>query len=656
MRTLLLITTGALAALLAWPQDFPQGPIGGPQEQQGQPAGDVPSRAARLSVAEGTISYQPGSVDDWVAATPNRPLTTGDRLWTEAGARAEIQIGSADMRLGPRTNFSFINLDDRIAQVQLSLGTLSVRIRRLADDEVVEIDTPQSALSLLRPGEYRIDVNEQGDTTIVSVRSGQAVATSGQAFTIQPRQQVRIASAGEGAAPTFDQRDMPPADPFDVWCQGRDRDEDMSQSSKYVSRDTPGYADLDRAGTWSNDPSYGAVWTPSGMGPDWAPYRTGHWAWIGPWGWTWVDDAPWGYAPFHYGRWAYVRGGWGWIPGPVVVSVRPVYAPALVAWVGGPSFGVAIGGGASVGWFALGPREVFVPAYRYSPGYIERVNVTNTVIVDRGVFARERITNVSYANRGVAGAVVAVPGGAFVSGRRVSEVAVRVRPEAMARVEIVSHAGIVPQREAVLGGRASVSYRPPAVVVNRTIVTRTQPPAPRVDFAHEREAVQANQGRPIDRNGYNQIRQQSPPQQRINYRQVNPSGGTPASGSIATPQGRPSFPQGSPNGSGSSNGTGRPEFRENRTPPTSTTPATPAGAPAGSQRPDFRRTPPTTTTQPPPQVSTPAPLAHPSVVTPPPSGNSGAQHTSPPPQHQQQTHAERKHDEKKPPEKDTKKP
>ncbi len=162
---------------------------------------------------------------------------------------------------------------------------------------------------------------------------------------------------------------MPPADQFDIWAQSRDRQEDMSQSSKYVSRDMPGYSDLDAAGTWHNDPAYGAVWMPTGMGPGWAPYRTGHWAWIGPWGWTWVDDSPWGYAPYHYGRWAYVGGGWGWIPGPVVVAVRPVYAPALVAWVGGPSFGVSvgIGGGAAVGWFALGPREVYRPGLSLQP-------------------------------------------------------------------------------------------------------------------------------------------------------------------------------------------------------------------------------------------------------------------------------------------------
>jgi hypothetical protein len=46
----------------------------------------------------------------------------------------------------------------------------------------------------------------------------------------------------------------------------------------------------------------------------WAPYRHGHWAHVMPWGWTWIDDALWGFVPFHYGRWAMLGGGWGWVP------------------------------------------------------------------------------------------------------------------------------------------------------------------------------------------------------------------------------------------------------------------------------------------------------------------------------------------------------
>src|SRR5262249_13653444 len=148
-----------------------------------------------------------------------------------------------------------------------------------------------------------------------------------------------------------------------------------------VSPDTVGWQDLDDNGDWRNVPEYGNVWVPREVPAGWAPYHNGHWAWIEPWGWTWVDDAPWGFAPFHYGRWAYVGNSWAWVPGPP--AVRPVYAPALVAWVGGSNFSVGVsfgGGGGGIGWFPLGPREVYVPSYQSSPTYVNRVNTTNTVI------------------------------------------------------------------------------------------------------------------------------------------------------------------------------------------------------------------------------------------------------------------------------------
>ncbi len=516
-----LILTSAMIA----PFIFTQGLFA--QDQQQGEGPDVPGRAARLGLVQGTVSFQPASVEDWIPATPNRPMTTGDRLWTEAGSRVEVHLGSAAFRLNGRTNFSFLNLDDRTAQVQLSLGSLSIRVRRLADDESMEIDTPQAALSILRPGEYRVDVNEQGDTTIATVRAGDMEATAGQAYTIHPREQVRIMGGADGAPATFDTRPMPVADAFDNWCMDRDRREDRSESARYVSRDMPGYADLDESGAWRQYPEYGAVWFPRVTVADWAPYHYGHWAWIAPWGWTWVDDAPWGYAPFHYGRWVFVGGGWGWVPGPVVVNVRPVYAPALVAWVGGPRFAVAVGFGggvAAVGWFPLGPREVFVPAYHYSPVYMERVNVTNTVIVNRTVLREVNVTNVTYVNRGVPGAVTAVSHETLVTGRPVAVAAVRVNAGAIRETTVITHAAVVPERGAVLGGHESVRVAPPAAVVSRTVVTRTAPPPPMPRFESQRTALQANPGRPLSAPALNQVRSSSPaPASRPMYRQVSPS-------------------------------------------------------------------------------------------------------------------------------------
>jgi hypothetical protein len=489
---------------------------------------DPPGRAARLSFVSGTVTFQPGSVEDWVPATLNRPMTTGDRLWTEADARAEMTIGSAAVRMNGRTNFAFLNLDDRATQVQVSVGSLSVRLRRLNDDETFEIDTPQMALTLLRPGEYRVDVNEAGDATVVGVRGGSAEATAGsQAYTIKPLEQLRASGTDQVA---FDERPIPPADAFDNFCEGRDRREDTSQSARYVSRDVPGYSDLDSAGAWRQDPVNGSVWVPNGVPADWAPYHYGHWAWIAPWGWTWVDDAPWGYAPFHYGRWVFVGGGWAWVPGPIVA--RPMYAPAMVAWVGGAGFGIGIGVGVgpAVGWFPLGPREVFVPGYAYSPAYIERVNVTNTVIVNRTVFTNVNVANVTYVNRNVAGAVTVMPQNQMTAGRPVAAAAIRVPPEALARAQVQTNAAVAPERGAVMGGRGAVTAAPPAAVMNRQVAARMTPPPAPVPFAQQQQALRQNPGQPVPPSRLAQLQtpQAGGAGARPTFRQVGPPSGAAA--------------------------------------------------------------------------------------------------------------------------------
>ena len=508
---------------------------------------DPPTRAARLGYLSGSVSFQPGGVEDWIAAAPNRPMTTGDRLWTDDASRAEMNLGSAVFRLGARTNFTFLNLDDQIAQVQVSIGVLNVRLRRLNDNETVEIDTPQAAFVLLRPGEYRIEVSDGGDATIATVRGGDMEATAnGQAIPVHAREQVRIFGP-EGANPIVDRRFMPPADAFDLFCQDRDRREDISVSARYVSRDMPGYADLDANGVWRQDPAYGAVWVPTAVVDGWSPYHYGHWSWIDPWGWTWVDDAPWGYAPFHYGRWAMVGGGWGWIPGPI--AVRPVYAPAMVAFVGGAGFSAAIsiGGGAAVGWFPLGPREVWVPSYHVSAAYLTRVNVSNTVVTEvavRNVYTnvyinKTTVVNNVYVNQRVPGAVVAVRGDVMTGGRPVAAAAIRVSPSAVASVAVVHAAAVAPERGAVLGGRApSAAVRmPPAAVMNRTIVANAAPPPPPVPFARKQEALRADPGRPL---AAAQVRtfQGSAPALRPNIRAAAPN--APAA-KAASPAARPAI-------------------------------------------------------------------------------------------------------------------
>src|SRR6266567_4405185 len=372
---------------------------------------DPPSRVARLGHIEGSVSFQPAGESEWVEAVRNRPMTTGDKVWADRDSRAELQLGSAVIDLNSNTGISFINLDDRTVQIQLSSGSVSVRVRHLDRDEVFEIDTPNQAFSVFQPGRYRVEASEDGSYTVVSIREGEGESTgNGQTYTLHSGQRATFEGTDRLNAQV---EDLGGPDDFDNWAYNRDRRYETSRSARYVSHDVVGYEDLDDNGDWRPDPGYGNVWFPH-VAVGWAPYREGHWAWIDPWGWTWVDDEPWGYAPFHYGRWVSVEGRWGWLPGPV--EVRPVYAPALVVFVGGGG-----GFGGNMGWFPLGPREVYVPSYAVSRGYVNRVNISTTI-----VNKTTNITNVTYVNRNVSGAVTAVPQRAFSSGQPVARAAVAV--------------------------------------------------------------------------------------------------------------------------------------------------------------------------------------------------------------------------------------
>ncbi|HLJ44446.1 MAG TPA: DUF6600 domain-containing protein [Bryobacteraceae bacterium] len=480
---------------------------------------DPPGRVGRLNYINGPVSLQPAGVDDWVEATLTRPITTGDHVWADAGARAEMHIGSATLRLGSRTAFQFLNLDDANTQIRLGEGSLNVHLRALNENETFEVDTPNLAFSLLRPGDYRIIVDPDNMMSVVTVRGGQGEVTSGnQAFTVRPGQEAHV--TGDQTT-TYELAAAAPPDDMDNWCYERDQREDRLPAARYVPRDMVGYEDLDDHGVWTENADYGAVWMPRGVPVGWSPYHYGHWAWIDPWGWTWIDDQPWGFAPFHYGRWAFIRGGWGWVPGPV--AVRPVYAPALVAWVGGSRFSLSVGVGAGVAWFPLGPREVFVPAYRVSPVYVNRIN--NVTVVNN-----INITNVRYMNRSVPGAITAVPQGVLVRGESVGRSAVVMNEAQIRNAEVIHTAPFAPDRRAVYGGANAASFRPPAAVLNREVVVRHAPPPPPVSFAQRQQAYSANPGHPLDYGAMQNIRQQqgaASPRPMVRQAMTPGSGGRP---------------------------------------------------------------------------------------------------------------------------------
>jgi FecR protein len=465
---------------------------------------DPPGRVGRLSFADGSVSLQPAGVDDWADATINRPLTTGDKLWTDQNSRAELDIGSAAIRLGSTTGLSFLNLDDRSAQLNVTAGTAVVHVRDLADSQSFEIDTPNVAVLVQSPGDYRVEVNDSGNSTVVKVSNGDAqVSATGQTVPLHTQQAFAFNGTDQV---TVEQASVGAPDALDSWSIERDHrsEQAQAQSNQYVSPDVAGADDLAQYGTWDSTPEYGDVWTPTAVPAGWSPYQDGRWVWVSPWGWTWVDAAPWGFAPFHYGRWAYRGTQWCWVPGPR--HVRPVYAPALVAWVGSPgaSVSLAVGGGAGVGWFPLGPREVYVPGYRVSNTYVRNVNISNTTIVNNSYITNvyeNRVTNITYANRNRPGAVVAVSQDVFTSARPISGHTMRIPENELSRFN--AHGvgpAIAPVRDSVLGHRPDMNVRrPPAAFMNRPVVARTAPPPAPVSFDRQQAAIRANGGRPLGR-------------------------------------------------------------------------------------------------------------------------------------------------------------
>jgi hypothetical protein len=597
-------------------------------QDQGQ-QDDPPTRVARLGYMEGSVSFQPAGENDWVEAVANRPMTTGDRLWADKDSRAEVELGSAVIRLSQNTGFSFLNLDDHTVQIQLSSGTINLRVRRLDQDDAIEVDTPNLAFTVSQPGNYRLDASEDGSYTVVSLRDGGGQATgNGQTYTLHAGQKATFSGGTDSL--NADVEDLGGPDQFDNWADSRDHRDDNSRSAQYVSRDVVGYEDLDDNGTWRDDRDYGHVWYPS-VAVGWAPYREGHWDWIAPWGYTWVDDSSWGYAPFHYGRWVTVGGRWGWIAGPV--NVRPVYAPALVVFIGGGGGGF----GGNVGWFPLGPREVYVPPYQVSRGYMNQVNVSNTTVntttitnVYNTTIINNRttnITNVNYVNRNVQGAVTVVPQRAFASAQPVARAAVAVNPQQIASAPVSARVAVVPTQQSVLGAKASTANRvaaPPAAVMNRQVVAKRTPPPPPVPFAKQQQALAAHPGQPLAQHEIQNLRPAAAaaahPMVKVAPpgKPATPTTGHPANAPNAGRPGQPTPPAAQPNRPAPPAETNRPPTAqppnrpappaETNRPPTAQPPNRPA-PPAETNRPP--------TAQPPNRPAPPAETNRPPVAQPP---------------------------------------
>jgi hypothetical protein len=484
----------------AGPDQYSAGQFQDASDQASQNQVDPPSRVARMANLSGEVSFSPAGENEWSRAQRNRPMATGDKLYTTSG-RAELQIGTSSILVDERSNMDFLTLNDQMTQVELTQGSLSIDVRNLRGGEVYEIDTPTIAFIADRVGSYRIDVDPNGQVTTVSVRrgGGDAVGEGGKRVHLDQGQRLVF---NDSQLSNYQTADLRSGDSFDTYVTERVTRYEHAPARRYVSEEVVGYEDLDDNGTWEDAPEYGHVWYPSGVATDWAPYHDGTWDWVEPWGWTWVDNASWGFAPFHYGRWAYVGSRWGWVPGPV--DVAPVYAPALVAFVGGGGFGVDISVGGPIGWFALGPRDVYFPGYRCGRDYFGRVNMSNTIVNTTvvnnyyGAFSSGRVNyaQMNYANRMAPRAVTAVPTAAFASGRPVAASAIAVNRTMLTNARVLPRATVVPTAASLVANRARATA-PPAAVMNRNVVAANRPAPAAAPFAQRQALLRQHPGQPV---------------------------------------------------------------------------------------------------------------------------------------------------------------
>ena len=426
----------------------------------------------RVSYLDGEVSFWRQGAADWAPAQLNTPLAPGDVLYTGQGGTAEIQIArAAFVRAGNDTQIGLDNQEPDFFQFRVTGGHAGIDLRQVPPGATVEIDTPQAAFTIEQAGYYRLDV-DQDSAAFSTHRGGTATMTlpGGAPAPIPANQQV-VLNGTESPAVALGA--APPLNAWDNWNYQRSAYLLRPVSQRYVSPAVYGTEELDTFGTWRNTETYGSVWVPSGVPAAWQPYSTGRWIWDLRFGWTWLDDAPWGWAPYHYGRWVFFGNYWGWAPGPVIVT--PVYAPALVVFLGGVTVSVGVH---PVWWAPLGWGEPVVPWWG-RPGFVGHPwwggwggpRVVNNVVINRTTVVN--VSNITvYKNVNVNHAVVGVSADRFgrgpVHATRISETEVRQLKPVHGKLDVSpAAASVMPA--------TGPAIKPPAALRSRPVVATRAP-------------------------------------------------------------------------------------------------------------------------------------------------------------------------------------
>ncbi len=454
-----------------------------PTTAQPQPQGggeeEIQQTVARVAYRSGPATYSRGDdPENWQDVAVNVPLTLGDRVYTGKDGRLELETGGTRIFIAPETQMTALDLRDDVRQLSVAVGTATFRVRRLADGEVFEVDTPNVSVTFRRPGKYRVDVDADGNTRFILFEGGALGVAAGGQIDLSQGDTMEVEGTDQ---PRYDLVAQPAQDRWDRWVEDRLRPRQEAVAAKYVSEEVVGAEDLDEDGSWEEIPEQGMAWTPRGVAAGWAPYTEGRWMWQDPWGWSWVGAERWGWAPYHYGSWTSWRNRWFWLP--AARGERFVrYSPARVVFAGGPPGHGAMGG--HVGWFPVGPREPF------SPWWGHRVPVP----VPPGF---------GFMNRGYMHAVRhdTFVGGGYVQRGFIHDAAV-MRGLAAAPF-IHGPLPFLPTQASIRmpfpGGSRGPMLRPPNAFLSRSVVTRLAPPLAPPGFSTKMGFIKENHGMPVDR-------------------------------------------------------------------------------------------------------------------------------------------------------------
>jgi hypothetical protein len=473
-RTLSLLSSafvaGCLVAARPWPANAQADPAAAPASQP-QP----PAVVGRIAIIQGTVSFRTADEQQWQPATLNYPLTSGDALWTEPQALAEIQVAASAVWLNGGTELDVNALDDHSMATTEPQGELFLHLRNRAQGQSYRVTTPRGVVTLNQDGRYDIVAGDTEHPTTVSVVEGAAQVTANNLTLQIGTDQTGTINGTE----TFQGSVGPLAqDAFLARMEAREQRALKTAQVRppAIVNGMTGCQTLSSYGTWTANPQYGAVWYPE-VGADWTPYQDGSWDYVAPWGWTWVSAELWGFAPFHYGRWSRIDGRWAWVPGAYnqnAAAALAVYAPALVSFF-------TLGSG-EVGWVPLAPGEAYYPPYRADDRYLRALNRFD--VRDAAALRRDEQHEPAalgrLANRGAA---IVVPAAVVTDSRPVRDAAHRLQGEQMGEAHplpgrepirpTLATAGITPRvaREERLEGEARRIALAPGPRIERPRVT-----------------------------------------------------------------------------------------------------------------------------------------------------------------------------------------